>query len=143
MVVYRGLCSMEKITDQWTLPTFAVTFIGQGKHFLTFPISDNKILNVVAFVSTPWEEFGDVKESWTLAGDTNAIKEEFKDFTPDVQTVIQHMNANPLKWVLFDRPSFPQWIFSAGKVALLGDAAHAMCPHQGEYLSKFLALNQD
>lgn len=131
MVVYRGLCDIDKIKDSWTLPTFAALFMAPGKHFLTFPISNNKILNVVGFVTTPWEELGDTQESWTLASEKAAVEQEFKDFAPAVQTVIENMNANPLKWILFDRKSSPEWIFSGGKVALLGDAAHAMCPHQG------------
>lgn len=131
MVVYRGLCDISKIQDQWTIDTFSAMFIAPGKHFLTFPISRNKILNVVGFVSTPWEKLGDVKESWTLAGDKSEVEQEFKEFAPVVQAVIENMNTNPLKWILFDRQPSPEWIFSKGKVVLLGDAAHAMCPHQG------------
>ena len=130
-MVYRGLCPIDRIQDQWSLPTYAALFMAPGKHFLTFPISNNKTLNVVGFVSTPWEKVGDVTESWTLKGDKGEVEEQFKDFAPVVQAVLQNMNTNPLKWVLFDRPSTPEWIFSGGKVALLGDAAHAMCPHQG------------
>lgn len=123
---------MEKIKDLWPYPTFATLFMARNKHFLTFPISNGRILNIVAFVSTPWEKLGDVRESWTLAGDKASIEEEYKDFAPAVQMVIQNMNANALKWILFDRKSPPEWVFSGGKVALLGDAAHAMCPHQGK-----------
>jgi hypothetical protein len=34
---------------------------------------------------------------------------------------------------------FKKWVFSGGKVALLGDAAHAMLPHQGkiQYLLQY------
>ena len=122
---------MDKIKDAWALPTFATLFMAPGKHFLTFPISNNKILNVVGFVTTPWEKLGDTKESWTLASEKAAVEEEFKDFAPAVQTVIKNMDTDPLKWILFDRESSSEWIFSGGKLALLGDAAHAMCPHQG------------
>jgi salicylate hydroxylase len=86
---------------------------------------------VVGFVTTPWEKLENTTESWTLASEKAVVKEEFKDFTAAVQTVIENMDTNPLKWILFDRKSSPEWIFSGGKVALLGDAAHAMCPHQG------------
>jgi salicylate hydroxylase len=131
MVVYRGLCPIPDIKDKWPLPTYATIWMAPGKHFLTFPVSDNRILNVVGFVSTPWETLGDVKESWTLAGDKAEVRKEFKEFAVPVQSVIEHMDTNPLKWILFDRKSLQQWSFSGGKVALLGDAAHAMCPHQG------------
>ncbi|KAH7222493.1 hypothetical protein B0J15DRAFT_518513 [Fusarium solani] len=131
MVVYRGLCKTEDIADDWPLDTYATVFMAPGKHFLTFPISSNKIVNIVAFVTTPWEDLGDVKESWTLTSDKSAVEDHFKEFAPAVKTVISKMNTNPLKWILFDREPSPEWVFSGGKVVLLGDAAHAMCPHQG------------
>ncbi|EXA31893.1 hypothetical protein NW761_013775 [Fusarium oxysporum] len=131
MVVYRGLCKTEDIADEWPLDTYATIFMAPGKHFLTFPISSDKVVNVVAFVTTPWEDLGEVKESWTLTSDRSAVANHFKDFAPAVQHVIQKMSTNPLKWVLFDRQPSPEWVFSGGKVVLLGDSAHAMCPHQG------------
>jgi salicylate hydroxylase len=73
-----------------------------------------------------------VKESWTLAGDKDSVKEEFKEFDSTVQRIIEYMDTNPQKWLLFDRMPFKEWIFSGGKVVLLGDAAHAMLPHQGK-----------
>nr|UBX54571.1 hypothetical protein [Aspergillus sp.] len=133
MVVYRGLCPIADIQQDWPHPTYATLSVAPGKHFLTFPISNNKILNVVGFVTTPWEEVekGNTKESWTLTADKDVIRHEYKDFSPAVRNIIEKMNANPLKWILFDRRTPSQWVYSGGKVVLLGDAAHAMCPHQG------------
>ncbi|QKX54957.1 uncharacterized protein TRUGW13939_02047 [Talaromyces rugulosus] len=133
MVIYRGLCPIADIQNDWPYSTYATSWVAPGKHFLTFPISRNNTLNVVAFVTTPWEEIGNktTRESWTQVGDKETIKQEFKDFAAPVQAAIDKMNTNPLKWLLFDRMTPSQWVFSGGKVALLGDAAHAMCPHQG------------
>lgn len=134
MVVYRGLCPIADIKDIWPVHTYATIWMAPGKHFLTFPICDNQVLNIVAFVSTPLEKLGHAKESWTLAGKKSEVQQEFSEFDPAVLTVIDKMDANPLKWILFDREPLEQWSFSDGKVALLGDAAHAMCPHQGQSL---------
>ncbi|KAB5578039.1 hypothetical protein GE09DRAFT_538902 [Coniochaeta sp. 2T2.1] len=131
MVVYRGLCAIEDIKDTWPVHTYATIWMAPGKHFLTFPICDNQVLNVVGFVSTPLEKVEQAKESWTLAGEKGEVQREFRDFDPAVLSVIEKMDANPLKWILYDREPLDQWSFSGGKVALLGDAAHAMCPHQG------------
>ncbi|GES61352.1 hypothetical protein ATEIFO6365_0011001100 [Aspergillus terreus] len=133
MIVYRGLCPIADIEQVWPHPTYATLSVAPGKHFLTFPISNNKTLNVVGFVTTPWEKIdkGTAKESWTLVGDKDDIRHEYKDFSPAVRTVIEKMDANPLKWILFDRQTPSKWVYSGGKAVLLGDAAHAMCPHQG------------
>lgn len=131
MVVYRGLCAIADVEDIWPVHTYATIWMAPGKHFLTFPICDNQVLNVVGFVSTPLEKLGQATESWTLKGEKSEVREEFKEFAPAVLSVIDKMETNPLKWILFDREPLDQWSFSGGKVALLGDAAHAMCPHQG------------
>lgn len=122
---------MAKLPDTWPPNTYSTLWMAPGKHLLTFPISNNKTLNIVGFVTTPWEELGDVQESWTLKCESSEVQEKYKDFSPAVQGLLENMDANPLKWILYDRDPHKQWIFSNGKVALLGDAAHSMCPHQG------------
>ncbi|KAL2222169.1 hypothetical protein M432DRAFT_630157 [Thermoascus aurantiacus ATCC 26904] len=66
-----------------------------------------------------WDlDLGEAKESWTLASDKASVRMEFDKFDITVHhIIIQHMNTNPLRWV-----------FAGGKVALVGDAAHAMVP---------------
>lgn len=131
MVVYRGLCPISKLEDWWPLESYSAAWLAPGKHFLVFPISQNKILNIVGFVTTKKEDLGDAKESWTLTSDKESVRKEFAEFNSTVQRIIEYMNTSPLKWVLYDRQSFKRWVFAGGKVALLGDAAHAMLPHQG------------
>lgn len=133
MVIYRGLCPISEIQADWKLPTYSTIWMAQGKHFLTFPINDDKTMNIVAFVTTPKEQLGadDARESWTRTVDKDSVQREFKDFAAPVQNIMRHMDTNPLKWILYDREGIPQWSFAAGKIVLLGDAAHSMCPHQG------------
>jgi len=94
----------------------------------------------VAFTSALEEDLENATESWTLAGDKAAVQEEFKDFEVTVQHIMEHMDTKPQKWLLFDRMPFKQWVFADGKVALLGDAAHAMLPHQGKLAAMRLCL---
>jgi len=130
-VVYRGLCPMDKLTDWWPLETYGAAWLAPHKHVLVFPISKNKTLNIVAFTSTKKEDLGDGKESWTLPGDKATVQQEFKEFEPTVQRMIDYMDAKPAKWLLHDREPFKEWVFAGGKVVLMGDAAHSMLPHQG------------
>ncbi|KAL1863466.1 hypothetical protein Plec18170_000301 [Paecilomyces lecythidis] len=131
MIVYRGLCPMSEVEDWWPLESYAAAWMAPGRHFLTYPISQNKTLNLIGFVTTKWEDVGDIKENWTLTADKSAIQKEFGEFEPTVRRLLRYMHENPLKWVLFDRQPSKRWVFSGGKVALLGDAAHSMLPHQG------------
>jgi salicylate hydroxylase len=133
MVVYRSLCPISKLRDWWPFQTYSVAWLARGKHMLVFPISSDNTLNVVSFVTTKKEDLGDTtQESWTMTGDKDSVRHEFRDFDAPVQRIIEAMDTKPLKWILYDRQPSKQWVFAGGKVVLLGDAAHAMLPHQGE-----------
>jgi len=96
---------------------------------LVFPISQNKLLNVVAFVTVPHERLGDLRESWSSIGSREDLARDFEGFNDVVQKIIALMPATPSRWVLNDREPLQQWV--DGRVVLVGDAAHAMLPHQG------------
>jgi len=130
-IVYRGLLPLKDTADFWPFDSYAVSWLAKDKHFLVFPISQNKTLNVVGFVSKPLEELGGLKESWTCSAPREELEKEYEGWDPTVQKVIACMQPNPGKWLLNDRELLPQWSFMNGKCVLLGDAAHAMLPHQG------------
>lgn len=128
LIAYRGLVEMSKLESWWNFKTYSFSWLGIDKHILVFPVSRNKLLNVVAFVSTPEEDLADMKESWIATGDRVDLGKHFEDFPEAVRTIIGHMPSNPSKWKLNDRIPLEQWTFADGKVWLMGDAAHAMLP---------------
>ncbi|KAL7932211.1 hypothetical protein V8C35DRAFT_307696 [Trichoderma chlorosporum] len=130
-VCYRGLLPMSAVEKDWPYDSFAVSWLGPDRHFLVFPISQNKTLNVVAFVSKPEAQLGDLKESWSSTAPRSEVETEFAGWEETVQKVVHSMQPNPGKWKLNDRELLDHWVYLGGKVALSGDAAHAMLPHQG------------
>ena len=143
-IAYRGLVPIDEIESWWPFQSYSVSWLSRGKHFFVFPISQNKILNIVAFVSVPGERLGGLKESWTSTGNREECAKEFKDFEGTVRRVIELMPAHPSKWLLNDREPLEQWAFANGKVVLMGDAAHAMLPHQGSLsLNNLLGMAAD
>lgn len=131
-VCYRGLLPMAAVQDDWPYDSFAISWLGPDRHFLVFPISQNKTLNVVAFVTKSEAELGDLKESWSSTAPRAEIEAEFAGWEETVQKVVRAMEPYPGKWKLNDRELLDQWVYMGGKVALSGDAAHAMLPHQGK-----------
>lgn len=125
-VAYRGLVPIDKIKPWWPFHTYSVSWLGLGKHFLVFPISRNRTLNIVAFVSTGEKELGGLKESWTATGDRDDLAKDFDGFESTVRKIISLMPQHPSKWVINDRDPLDQWVFASGKVVLMGDAAHAV-----------------
>ncbi|KAJ9614661.1 hypothetical protein H2200_002798 [Cladophialophora chaetospira] len=130
-IAYRGLLPLSAISATWPYPTYAVSWLARDKHFLVFPISKNQTLNVVAFVTKPEAELGDLKESWTSSAPREELEREYEGWEPTVGAVISAMEARPGKWRINDRDLLEQWTYFDGKVVLAGDAAHAMLPHQG------------
>lgn len=109
----------------------AVSWLAPDKHLLVFPISQNRLLNVVAFVTKSESELGGLKESWKSSAPREDLEKEYKGWTENVQKIIHAMDPVVSKWKLNDRELLSQWCYMGGKVVLSGDAAHAMLPHQG------------
>lgn len=130
-IAYRGLLPLKEAEAFWPFDSYAVSWLAQDKHFLVFPISQNKTLNVVAFVSKPEDQLGNLKESWTSSAPREELAKEYEGWDDTVLKTIQCMDPNPGKWRMNDRELLPQWTFMGGKTVLMGDAAHAMLPHQG------------
>lgn len=137
-IAYCGLLPLAAVADDWPYDSFAVSWLAPNKHFLVFPISSNRTLSVVAFVSKPESALGDLKESWTSLAPRKELEDEFAWWDPVIQRVIRAMEPRPGKWKLNDRELLSQWCFMGGKVVLSGDAAHAMLPHQGMDSFSFL-----
>lgn len=79
-VAYRGQVNIDRTESWWALATYSVSWLRKDKHFLVFPISQNKTLNVVAFVATPEIELRDLKESWTATGSRTQLEKDFEGF---------------------------------------------------------------
>ncbi len=120
---YRALVPVTG-EDDWEWGTSKM-WIGPGKHFLVYPIRADRLINVVAVVPA----HGGEQDSWTAPGDPEQLAAEFAGWDPVVTSLIERV-TNTFQWGLFDRPPLSSWI--SGRLALLGDAAHAMLPHLGQ-----------
>ena len=120
---YRALVPVTGPGD-WEWGTSKM-WIGPGKHFLVYPIRADRLINVVAVVPA----LGGERDSWTAPGDPQQLAAEFAGWDPVVTGLIERV-TDTFQWGLFDRPPLTSW--AAGRMALLGDAAHAMLPHLGQ-----------
>jgi len=123
MMAYRGLVPADRLSG-WPLDE-ARLFIGRDRHFLVFPVRRSTLLNFVGFV--PADE--EVRESWSAEGDVSALAVEFAAWGPEVRDFIARIE-HTWRWGLYDREPLDAW--ADGRVALVGDAAHAMLPHAAQ-----------
>lgn len=122
-VAYRGLVTRQRLPD-WPMDRWQM-WAGPAKHFLVFPVRRGEMVNYVGFV--PADE--EMQESWSAAGDPDALRREFEGWDPRIGTVLGQVDET-FRWALYDREPLPTW--SKGRLTLLGDAAHPMTPNLGQ-----------
>ena len=110
----------------------AVTaWMGPKKHFVHYPVRRGELINFVGVVEAAQNADEDISgdESWRRPGDKTEIARDFRDWHPDIATLIDAAE-NCYKWALYDRDPLQQW--AVGCVTLLGDACHPMLPYMAQ-----------
>ena len=98
-------------------------WLGRDAHLVHYPVEGGRLINVVAITreGTP----SDPDATWAKPGDAAVVRSRFADWHATAQALVA---AAPswTTWPLFDRAPLAKW--SAGPIALLGDAAHPVLP---------------
>ncbi|KAF7361699.1 RNA helicase [Mycena venus] len=129
---YRGLIPSTNLPSvdgvrHRTLAT-PMMYCGQDKHIVAYSISQGNVVNFVAFASELDKENQDYGGEWV----TDCTKEEvltcFAGWESEALTLLERVDK-PTKWGIHHIRELPFYV--AGRIVLLGDAAHGMSPHLG------------
>jgi salicylate hydroxylase len=124
VMAYRGLIQAERLSWAKDLRGLKM-WMGSGRNFLCFPVSQGRLINMVAFVPSNL----DAEESWSAPGDLTALAAEYVGWDDPVLEAIGALDQT-FRWGIYDRAPLPYW--STARTTLLGDAAHPMVPHFGQ-----------
>lgn len=123
-VVYRGLAPSDQVPPSQRVPN-RTSWLGRGKFLMRYPVSNGKLINVIAGVSQRKWDYS----SSAVDAKVEDFLAEFEDWDEDVKSMIKAIPETKL-WALYDMDPLERW--SLNRVTLLGDAAHYMLPYLGQ-----------
>ena len=115
-VVYRAVVDKAEFPQdlQWNA---AAIWVGPNCHLVHYPLRGGEQYNVVVTFHSR------EKEQWSVREDSREeVQSYFSQICPQARQLID-LPKDWKRWATADREPIAQWVF--GRVALLGDAAHA------------------
>lgn len=116
-VAHRTTVDMRLVPSTFPFRNEVVLWAGAGCHVVHYPLRDRSLFNIVAVFRDPGGPPGAAP-----AEHLKQVKHVYRDTHPALQALISLMNVER-RWGICDRAPIRHW--SAGRVTLLGDAAHA------------------
>ncbi|MCX4905850.1 FAD-dependent monooxygenase [Streptomyces sp. NBC_00878] len=125
---YRALLPADQVADL-DLPELGV-WLGPDRHFVHYWVRRGELLNVVAVFTPEAEaEAEAATESWTARAEPGEQLREFDGWDSRVLDVLERA-GQMFRYGIHTRVPLARW--NIGRVALLGDSAHAMVPFQAQ-----------
>ncbi|KAH8099306.1 FAD/NAD-P-binding domain-containing protein [Cristinia sonorae] len=133
---YRGLVQLHETKKAGVKIDLAAgfwCFMGPDKHIVTYPIQGGNIINIVAFITHGPEPIGKARlppgEPWVTAASQEELSAAYDGWGNQVHALLSCLKK-PSRWsICVVHPHLDSFI--QGRVALIGDAAHAMLTHLG------------
>lgn len=127
---FRGVIPVGKAQDLPN-PTSLNLWCGPGTHVVYYGLDRGELVNLLAVYQPPY------LPDWTASSNrVPATKEQalniFAGYSWDrrILDLVRNIGGDMSFWALVELPPLPRW--SRDRVVLLGDAAHAPLPHQGQ-----------
>jgi 2-polyprenyl-6-methoxyphenol hydroxylase-like FAD-dependent oxidoreductase len=127
---FRGVIPIKKSRDLPD-PTSLHCWCGPGTHVIHYGLDRGELVNLLAVYQPyrlpPWTQ-----SSNRVPATPDQVLSIFQEYCWDrrILDLVRNIEGDMSFWALADLPRLPRW--SRGRVVLVGDAAHAPLPHQGQ-----------
>ncbi|RDX50877.1 FAD/NAD(P)-binding domain-containing protein [Lentinus brumalis] len=130
-VAYRALFPSQTLRQR--LPSHRVLenpmlYLGKNSEITVYPIQRGAMINLAAFRARYDLEYTTFKGPWMQDVPPSEVLHDFDNWEPEVRMLLQSAERVN-RWAIHTTLPLPSFV--SGKVALLGDSAHAMMPYQG------------
>lgn len=129
---------LEKLTEFTSVidPRDPATtmIIGHDRRIIMGPGRNGSLYGVVALVPDEYMHETTNTKSWTSEGDITKLLESYSEFPAWTKELLQLSKEAPALYQLRDIDPLKTWV--RGRTILIGDAAHAMLPTQGQGASQ-------
>ncbi|TKC80204.1 steryl acetyl hydrolase [Trinickia terrae] len=120
ILMWRSLIPADRLAGL-KLPVAGNNWFGVGRNIVSYWVRKD-LYSILA--SVPATEVS--RESWTQSGDVAQLRRSFEGSEPRVQKMLEAVDSAFITG-MYHRDPIEHW--STGRIALLGDAAHAMVPY--------------
>ncbi|KAI2613434.1 FAD/NAD(P)-binding domain-containing protein [Hypoxylon sp. NC1633] len=105
--------------------------LGPNAYVPSYPMLDGTetVLNMTTVIYTPepWSH----GQKMVAPATHEEVAKVFKDWSPPIRDLIAKFPDKLMKWGIFDMADHPAPTYASGRVAIVGDAAHASTPFLG------------
>jgi salicylate hydroxylase len=123
-IAYRGLIPAERVRHLDIEVTTQI-WMGPHGHVVVYFVAGKRYLNFVANA----DRDASMLESWVQQGNPDELRSTYAAWDPKLRAILDAVSETFI-WGVFEHAPLARW--SVGRVALLGDACHAMQPHMAQ-----------
>ncbi|THG99501.1 hypothetical protein EW145_g7256 [Phellinidium pouzarii] len=141
MYAYRALIKTESLLRENPGHQAASTpliYFGKHKRIISFPISQGRLVNFIAYVTGPGRDGNELGGPSVTDVTKQEMIDHYQGWEPEVQALLNCVDK-PSKWAISHLQGLPCYV--DGRVALLGDSAHAITPHLGAGAGQAIEVN--